>query len=140
MDRLLIVPFTARPKRMAKSTAPLFDTGNTPGSGRSTAEACVFGAAPDAVEAPEKILLLVSSCACVSMPTTISQAIAAAPSARQRAQQLAGAPAVDQHGFEVGLRPAQRGATLGGHAHDLAEIAQRDAALPGGKAQSAVVR
>jgi hypothetical protein len=62
----------ARPKRMAHSTAFLFSTGKTPGKARSTAQACVFGAAPKAVEAPEKILETVASCACVSMPITTS--------------------------------------------------------------------
>src|SRR5690348_17582364 len=39
----------------------------------STADACVFGGAPNAVDAPEKIFDAVESCACVSMPMTISQ-------------------------------------------------------------------
>ena len=39
----------------------------------STAEACVFGAAPNAVDAPEKIFDAVDSCACVSSPMTTSQ-------------------------------------------------------------------
>jgi hypothetical protein len=40
---------TARPKRMARSTAPRFITGSVPGSARSTAQAWVLGAAPKAV-------------------------------------------------------------------------------------------
>ena len=44
-----------QPERIARSTAPLFNTGSTPGSAISTADACVFGAAPNAVDAPEKI-------------------------------------------------------------------------------------
>ena len=39
--------------------------------------ACVFGAAPNAVDAPEKIFDAVDSCACVSMPMTISQVMIA---------------------------------------------------------------
>src|SRR5437016_4325225 len=39
----------------------------------STADACVFGAAPNAVDAPEKILDAVESCVCVSSPITTSQ-------------------------------------------------------------------
>jgi len=70
--RRLIVPPTASPKRIARSTAPRFGTGSTPGSAMSTALACVFGAAPNAVDAPEKIFDTVESCAWVSMPMTIS--------------------------------------------------------------------
>src|SRR5512134_3088978 len=109
---------TARPKRMAFSTAPLLSTGSTPGSAMSTAEACVFGAAPNAVDAPEKILLFVSSCACVSMPITVSHAIALAPHLpRARAQQLAVAPAIDEQRLEVALRTAHRRAIFGRNAH-----------------------
>src|SRR5690348_12803119 len=68
-------PPTARPKRIARSTAPRFSTGSVPGSARSTALACVFGAAPNAVDAPEKIFDAVVSCAWVSRPMTISQVI-----------------------------------------------------------------
>src|SRR5215813_9139585 len=42
----------------------------------SIADACVLGAAPNAVGAPEKIFDAVESCACVSRPTTTSQLIA----------------------------------------------------------------
>jgi hypothetical protein len=48
-----MVPPTARPKRIALSTAPLFNTGSVPGIARSTAEACVLGGAPKAVEEPK---------------------------------------------------------------------------------------
>ena len=57
---------------MARSTAPLLSTGSTPGSAMSTAQACVLGAAPNAVEAPEKIFDAVESWACVSSPMTTS--------------------------------------------------------------------
>src|SRR5258706_4107570 len=68
-----MLPPTASPKRIARPTAPLFSTGNVPGSARSTAEACVLGGAPNAVEAPEKIFDAVVNCACVSSPMTTSQ-------------------------------------------------------------------
>ena len=63
---------TARPKRIARSTAPRFITGKVPGKARSTGEARVFGAAPNCVLEPLKILLAVDSCACVSRPMTTS--------------------------------------------------------------------
>jgi hypothetical protein len=63
---------TAKPSRMARSTAPRFITGRVPGKARSTAQAWVFGAAPKAVEAPLKILLRVDSWAWVSRPMTTS--------------------------------------------------------------------
>jgi hypothetical protein len=71
--RWLMVAPMASPKRMARSTAPLFSTGRTPGKAMSTADACEFGAAPKAVDAPEKIFDAVDSCACVSSPMTSSQ-------------------------------------------------------------------
>ncbi len=63
------------PKRIARSTAPLFSTGSVPGNAMSTTLACVFGAAPNAVGAPEKIFDCVDNCACVSNPMTTSQLI-----------------------------------------------------------------
>jgi hypothetical protein len=54
-ERRLIVAPIARPKRIARSTAPLFATGSTPGSAMSTALAWVLGGAPKAVDAPENI-------------------------------------------------------------------------------------
>src|SRR5260221_8491853 len=141
MERGLMLPPTARPKRIACSIAARLATGRVPGSAMSTAEACVLGAAPNAFGAPENILLRVRSCVCVSMPTTISQVMALpAFLPRLRAQQLAVAPAVDEHRLEVALRAAHRGAILRSHAHVLAQIAQRHAAAPGGEAQAAVVR
>ena len=70
------MPPTASPKRMARSTAPRFTTGSTPGSAISTALACVLGGAPNAVDAPENIFDAVESCAWVSSPMTISQFMA----------------------------------------------------------------
>src|ERR1700716_981886 len=43
----------------------------------STTLACVFGSAPNAVDALEKIFDCVDNCACVSKPMTISQCICA---------------------------------------------------------------
>jgi hypothetical protein len=70
--RRLIVASIASPKRMARSTAPRFNDGSTPGSAMSTPEACVLGAAPNAVGAPEKIFDAVESWVCVSSPMTAS--------------------------------------------------------------------
>src|SRR5437667_5255701 len=61
---------------MARSTAPLFSTGSTPGKAMSTAEAWLFGGAPKAVEAAEKIFDAVESCVWVSSPMTVSHFIA----------------------------------------------------------------
>src|SRR6185369_14600669 len=58
---------------MARSTAPRLATGSVPGSARSTGEAWVFAAAPNAVDAPLKIFECVDSCACVSIPITTSK-------------------------------------------------------------------
>jgi hypothetical protein len=55
IDTGAIVAPTARPKRIARSTAPRLATGSVPGRARSTGHACVFGAAPNAVDAPLKI-------------------------------------------------------------------------------------
>ena len=67
-----VLPLTASPKRTAFSTASRFSTGSTPGSAMSTAHACVLGAAPNAVDAPENIFDCVESWAWVSSPMTIS--------------------------------------------------------------------
>src|SRR5258708_144931 len=45
----------------------------------STADACVFGGAPKAVDAPEKIFAFVESCVCVSSPITTSHPPATTP-------------------------------------------------------------
>ena len=57
---------------MARSTAPLFITGSVPGSARSTAQACVLGSAPNAVDARLKIFDAVESWAWVSKPMMTS--------------------------------------------------------------------
>jgi hypothetical protein len=48
-------------RQAERSTAPLFITGSTPGSARSTGLAWVFGSAPKAIALPLKILELVVS-------------------------------------------------------------------------------
>src|SRR5712691_1111100 len=141
IERRLICPFTARPNRIACSTALAFTTGSVPGSAMSTAEACVLCAAPKAVDAPETILLLVASWACVSIPTTISQPVTSAPffpsrSSRLLMQELAAAAPVDDQRLQVGLRAALRRAVLRRDAHELARLAQRHAATAGGEAQT----
>jgi hypothetical protein len=65
----------ARPKRMARSTAPLLSTGSTPGRAMSTAQAWALGSAPKAVLAPEKILDCVLSWVWISSPMTTSQSV-----------------------------------------------------------------
>src|SRR5258707_15884950 len=132
-----MVPPMARPKRIACSTAPRFSTGSTPGSAMSTAEAWVFASAPNAVEAAEKILLRVRSCAWVSMPTTTSQATRLP---RFAAQQLAVPAAVDEERLEVGPRTALLPAVLGRKPRGVADLAPRDAAAPPGETQATLHR
>jgi len=72
MERGATVAPTASPKAMARSTAPRFITGKVPGRARSTAQDCVLGAAPNWVDAPEKILDWVDNWAWVSRPMTTS--------------------------------------------------------------------
>src|SRR5258708_13825819 len=127
-----MVPPTARPKRIACSTAPRFSTGSTPGSAMSTAEAWVFGSAPNAVAAAEKILLRVRSCACVSMPTTTSQATLSG----LRMNQPAVAAPVDQQRLEIGLRAALLDAVFRHHPHLAAASPPRDIPAPAGKPQA----
>jgi hypothetical protein len=62
----------AMPNLIARSTAPRFNTGRVPGNAKSMTLACEFGSKPNLVDAPEKILLAVVSCACVSIPMTTS--------------------------------------------------------------------
>src|SRR6195952_2342270 len=75
MLRGAIVDPIANPRRIARSTAPRFITGNEPGNARSTGQACVFGSAQNCVAAPEKILETVDNCACVSRPITTSHCV-----------------------------------------------------------------
>src|SRR5262245_66385648 len=78
-----MLPPTASPNRIARSTAPRFATGSTPGRAMSTALVWVFGAAPKAVGAPENIFDCVESWAWVSRPMTVSHSIAAASGLRR---------------------------------------------------------
>src|SRR5471030_3366695 len=75
MDCGAILAPTARPKRIARSTAALFITGSTPGSARSTGLACVFGSAPNLIGEPLKIFDSVVSCTWFSRPMTTSHSI-----------------------------------------------------------------
>ncbi len=59
--------------RTACSTQKPLITGSIPGIAASTRLTLLFGAAPNAVEAPEKSLALELTCACTSRPITISQ-------------------------------------------------------------------
>ena len=61
--------------RTFQSLDGLLSTGSTPGKAMLTSQACVLGAAPNAVEAPLKILVLVCNCAWVSNPITTSHSI-----------------------------------------------------------------
>src|SRR5207244_12402292 len=67
----------ANDRRPVRSTLFPYTTlfRSTPGSAISTADACALGAAPNAVDAPEKIFDAVDSWACVSSPITTSQVI-----------------------------------------------------------------
>src|SRR2546425_49649 len=96
----------ARPNWIARSTAPLFNTGSTPGSARSTGLAWVFGSAPKRVAAPLKILDWVESCACVSRPMTTSHCIM---SSLFFITAAAGFD-IDRQFREIVARPAQGGA------------------------------
>ena len=58
---------------MAFSTTSRFITGSTPGSAHSTTLACALGSAPNAVDAPLKILDLVFNWTWISKPITVSQ-------------------------------------------------------------------
>src|ERR1700694_1698734 len=145
MERRLICPLIARPKRIACSTALAFATGSVPGSAMSTAEACVLGGAPNAVEAPENILLLVVSWACVSIPITISQPVTSAPFSPSRSfqllmKQLAATAAIDDQRLQVGLRAALRRHIPPRAPPEPASLAQRHAATAGGEAQAAFER
>src|SRR6185503_15400981 len=60
--------------------------------------------------------------------------------ARSEPQQLAVAAPVDQQRLDMRLGGAVRGAFVGAHHHELAQVAQRDAALSRYEAQSAPVR
>src|SRR5256885_327315 len=73
MLRSAILQPNAFPARIAIVTAPRLSAGSAPGRPRQTGQTWVFAGAPKAVEQPQKILLLVRSCACTSRPMTGSQ-------------------------------------------------------------------
>lgn len=62
--------FSARPIRMAYSTAVPFTAGSAPGRPRLTGVIWVFGSAPKDCSAPSNILVRVPSSTCTSMPNT----------------------------------------------------------------------
>src|SRR5437763_1427732 len=64
---------SASAARIASSTAAWFSTGSAPGNPRHTGQPCVFGAAPNAVLQPQKILDAVRRCAWISSPMTASK-------------------------------------------------------------------
>ena len=60
------------------------------GSAMSTAQACTLGGAPNCVAAPENIFDAVDNCAWVSIPMTVSQAMAySTPAGWRRCQSVA---------------------------------------------------
>ncbi len=65
-------PPTARPKRMASSTAFSLTTGSVPGRPRVTGSTLVLGSSPKRLGAPENILVAVASSAWTSRPHTSS--------------------------------------------------------------------
>ena len=69
----MIAAFSPSPVRTACSTQYSLITGSMPGIAASTRLTLVFGSAPKAVEAPENSLALEVTCACTSIPITISQ-------------------------------------------------------------------
>ncbi|SLI92073.1 Uncharacterised protein [Mycobacteroides abscessus subsp. abscessus] len=66
----MIEQFSARPMRMADSTAFSLTTGSEPGRPRHTGHTWVFGSAPKSVGQPQNILVAVESSTWTSMPST----------------------------------------------------------------------
>ena len=64
--------FSASAACIASSTARLFSTGRVPGSPRQTGHVFALGASPNCVEQPQKIFVLVRSCAWTSSSITAS--------------------------------------------------------------------
>lgn len=58
--------------RIAYSTARWLSIGSAPGNPRHTGQTWVLGGAPNAVSHPQKILVVVRSCAWISRPMTAS--------------------------------------------------------------------
>jgi len=67
------VQLSAKPKRIANSTACLFSTGNAPGRPSVTGSMLVFGSSPKRLGLAENSFVFVSNSTCTSRPTTISQ-------------------------------------------------------------------
>ena len=67
---MAIEQFRARPIRIVYSIAIRFTTGSEPGRPRQTGQTWVFGSAPNAVEQPQNILVVVPSSTWVSRPIT----------------------------------------------------------------------
>ena len=70
MDTSCTVHPRASAALIASSTARRFKTGSAPGIPRHTGQTLVFGAAPKAVEHPQKIFVFVRSWAWISSPMT----------------------------------------------------------------------
>src|SRR5438034_6365946 len=66
---------SASAARAPSSTARQFSTGNAPGKPRHTGHVFEFGTSPKCVEQPQKIFDAVLSCAWISRPTMVSQAV-----------------------------------------------------------------
>src|SRR5574340_148855 len=125
-------PPTARPKRMARSTAPRLSTGSTPGSARSTAQAWALGSAPKVVAAPEKIFDRVLSWAWVSSPMTISQSLKAMAFASESGAGAGWPVCEDGPQVVVGAAAAHLLALVEGHCHAVALLPHaHDAAVAG---------
>src|SRR5690242_14290327 len=70
MLRGAMLQLVASPARMAYSTTFLFSTGSAPGIPRQTGQVWELGEAPNLVEQPQKILVLVRSWTWTSRPMT----------------------------------------------------------------------
>src|SRR4051794_37802350 len=71
--------FSARPMRIAASTAEPLTTGSAPGRPRHTGHTCEFGAAPNVVGQPQNIFVAVESSTWASSPRTGSYVRSASP-------------------------------------------------------------
>ena len=77
MVLLFIRQPVANPRAMAYSATFLFNTGRLPGMPVQTGQVWVLGSAPNFVEQPQKIFVLVESSMCTSKPMTVSYCFAA---------------------------------------------------------------
>ena len=69
----VISQLSARPIRMADSTAAAFSVGSAPGMPRHTGQTCVLGSAPKSVGQPQNILVAVDNSTWTSRPSTGSK-------------------------------------------------------------------